>query len=78
MNTVANASLGSRFLIPGYQYDIFRPKRWNLGFQVQLEIFDVAGSFNAARFTCKRHFGSEIRIIERKLLFGSVHTSHTY
>jgi len=47
-NTVAAASLNSRFLIPGYQYDIFRRKQWNLGFQFQLEIFDVAGSFNAA------------------------------
>jgi hypothetical protein len=48
VNTTATGSLHSRFLIPGYQYDIIRRKQWNLGLQVQLNIFDVGGSFNAA------------------------------
>jgi len=48
VNSVANASLHSRFLIPGYQYDIFRRKQWNLGLQFQLNIFDITGSFSAA------------------------------
>jgi hypothetical protein len=48
VNSMANGSLRTLFLIPGYQYDIFRRKRWNLGFQAQLIIFNVTGSFNAA------------------------------
>ena len=48
VNSVATGSLHTRFLIPGYQYDIFRRKQWNLGLQVQLNIFDVTGSFSAA------------------------------
>jgi hypothetical protein len=46
VNSVANANLHTRFLAPGYQYDIFRRKQWNLGFQVELNIIDVSGSFN--------------------------------
>jgi len=48
VNSVAHASLHTRFLIPGYQYDIFRRKQWNLGLQFQLNIFDITGSFSAA------------------------------
>ncbi len=44
----AAADLDVRILIPGYQYDIFRRRRWNLGVQVQLDIFDVTGSLSAA------------------------------
>lgn len=48
VNSVADAHLRTRFLIPGYQYDIIRRKRWNLGLLAQLNIFDISGSFNAA------------------------------
>ncbi len=43
----AAANLDVRILIPGYQYDIFRRRRWNLGVQAQLDIFDVTGSLSA-------------------------------
>ena len=43
----AAGDLDARILIPGYQYDFFRRKRWNLGAQVQLDIFDVTGSLSA-------------------------------
>ncbi len=48
LGTVASGSLSAQVLIPGYQYDFIRRKRWNLGAQVQLDIFDVSGSLNAA------------------------------
>jgi hypothetical protein len=48
LGTVASGNLSAQVLIPGYQYDFIRRKRWNLGAQVQLEIFDVSGSLNAA------------------------------
>jgi hypothetical protein len=41
------ANLGTRVLIPGYQYDFIRRQRWNLGAQVQLDIFNVSGSLSA-------------------------------
>ncbi len=43
----AAGDLDARILIPGYQYDFIRRRRWNLGAQVQLDIFDVTGSLSA-------------------------------
>ena len=48
MNSLATGNLRNLVLIPGYQYDFIRRKRWNLGAQVQLDIFDMTGSLNAA------------------------------
>jgi hypothetical protein len=48
VNSVATGELRSLVLAPGYQYDFIRRKRWNLGAQVQLNIFDITGSLNAA------------------------------
>jgi hypothetical protein len=48
VNSVATGELQSLLLAPGYQYDFIRRKRWNLGAQVQLDIFDITGSLNAA------------------------------
>jgi hypothetical protein len=48
VNSIITGSLHSEALAPGYQYDFIRRKRWNLGAQVQLNIFDVTGSLNAA------------------------------
>jgi hypothetical protein len=47
VGTVASGNLSAQVLIPGYQYDFIRRKRWNLGVQVQLDIFDISGSLNA-------------------------------
>jgi hypothetical protein len=33
---------------PGYQYDIFRRKQWNLGLRAQINLLDIDGSLNAA------------------------------
>jgi hypothetical protein len=48
INSVASGSLHSAVFVPGYQYDFIRRKKWNLGAQVQLDIFDITGSLNAA------------------------------
>jgi hypothetical protein len=48
VNSVATGELGYVVVAPGYQYDFIRRKRWNLGVQVQLNVFDVTGSLNAA------------------------------
>jgi hypothetical protein len=48
VGTVTTGNLSAQVLIPGYQYDFIRRKRWNLGVQVQLDIFDISGSLNAA------------------------------
>ncbi|HEY6307897.1 MAG TPA: hypothetical protein VI488_15710 [Candidatus Angelobacter sp.] len=48
VGTVTSANLSARVLVPGYQYDFIRRKRWNLGAQVQLDIFDITGSLFAA------------------------------
>jgi hypothetical protein len=48
LNSVASSGLRTRFLAPGYQYDIMRRKKWNLGALVQLYIFDATGFLNAA------------------------------
>jgi hypothetical protein len=48
VGSVATGELHALVLIPGYEYDFIRRKRWNLGAQVQLDIFDVSGSLNAA------------------------------
>lgn len=45
---VASGQLQSLLLIPGYQYDFIRRKRWNLGAQVQLDLFDITGTLSAA------------------------------
>jgi hypothetical protein len=47
VGAATTGNLGARVLIPGYQYDFIRRKRWNLGAQVQLDIFDVSGSLSA-------------------------------
>jgi hypothetical protein len=47
INSSVTAELKPLVLIPGYQYDFIRRKRWNLGAQVQLDIFDITGSLNA-------------------------------
>jgi len=44
----ASGQLQSLLLIPGYQYDFIRRRRWNLGAQVQLDIFDITGTLSAA------------------------------
>ncbi len=44
----ASGQLQSLVLIPGYQYDFIRRKRWNLGGQVQLDLFDITGTLSAA------------------------------
>lgn len=48
VNSVITGNLHSQLFVPGYQYDFIRRKRWNLGAQVQIDIFDVTGSLNAA------------------------------
>jgi hypothetical protein len=48
VGSTATGNLSALVLIPGYQYDFIRRKRWNLGVQVQLDIFDVSGSLSAA------------------------------
>jgi hypothetical protein len=48
VNSVVSGELSALALAPGYQYDFIRRKRWNLGAMVQLDIFDVTGSLNAA------------------------------
>jgi hypothetical protein len=48
VGTVLTGNLSVLLLIPGYQYDFIRRKRWNLGVQVQLDIFDISGSLNAS------------------------------
>jgi hypothetical protein len=48
VGTVTTANLSALVLVPGYQYDFIRRKRWNLGAQVQLDIFDTSASLNAA------------------------------
>jgi hypothetical protein len=47
INSSVTGELRTLVLIPGYQYDFIRRKRWNLGAQVQLDIFDITGSLNA-------------------------------
>ncbi len=48
VNSVANGSLDSLLLIPGYQYDFIRRRQGSLGVQVQLDIIDVTGSLQTA------------------------------
>jgi len=43
-----NANLQVNAYAPGYQYDIIRRKRGSLGIRVQLDLFDVQGSLDAA------------------------------
>jgi hypothetical protein len=47
VNSIITGTLNVQGLAPGYQYDFIRRKRWNLGGQVQINIFDVTGSLNA-------------------------------
>jgi len=44
----ASADLQVNVYAPGYQYDIIRRKRGHLGFQIQLNLFDIQGSISAA------------------------------
>ena len=44
----AKANLSAPLYAPGYQYDIFRRRRWNLGVGVQINLFDASASINAA------------------------------
>ena len=42
------ANLSAPFYAPGYQYDIFRRKRWHAGVAVQIDLFDASASIDAA------------------------------
>ena len=42
------ANLSAPLYAPGYQYDIFRRRRWHLGLAVQVDLFDASASINAA------------------------------
>jgi hypothetical protein len=44
----ATGELNVLALVPGYQYDFIRRKRGHLGVIVQLDLFDVTGTLNAA------------------------------
>jgi hypothetical protein len=48
VNSVATGSLNNLALVPGYQYDFIRRKRISFGVQVQLDLFDINASLNAA------------------------------
>lgn len=43
-----NANLRANLYAPGYQYDIFRRRRWHLGVAVQIDLFDANASLTAA------------------------------
>jgi len=42
------ANLSAPLYAPGYQYDLFRRKRWHLGLAVQMNLFDASASIDAA------------------------------
>src|SRR5271169_4922761 len=45
---VSHAQLKANLYAPGYQYDIIRRKRGNLGIAAQIDLFDSSASINAA------------------------------
>jgi hypothetical protein len=45
---VSHAQLKANLYAPGYQYDIIRRKRGNLGLAAQIDLFDSSASINAA------------------------------
>ena len=48
VGVVTKANLSSPLIAPGYQYDIFRRKRWHLGLALQFDIFNSSASLFAA------------------------------
>lgn len=48
VGTLVSGNLTSDAYVPGYQYDIFRRKQWNLGFKIQSDLINVKGSLTAA------------------------------
>jgi hypothetical protein len=48
VGTTTTGKLQAILIAPGYQYDIFRRKRWHLGIAVQIDLFDTKGTLNAA------------------------------
>jgi hypothetical protein len=47
VGTSVSGNLTSDAYVPGYQYDIFRRKQWNLGFRLQSDLLNIKGSLNA-------------------------------
>jgi hypothetical protein len=45
---VTRANLSAPLIAPGYQYDIFRRRRWHLGLAVQFNLFNSQASLFAA------------------------------
>jgi len=48
VGVITKASLSSPLIAPGYQYDIFRRKRWHLGLALQFDVFNSSASLFAA------------------------------
>ena len=48
---ISSSSLDTLAVAPGYKYDIFRRKRWNLGIGVQIDLFDTTAKISAAAQT---------------------------
>ncbi len=48
VGSTTTASLRTNGYSPGYQYDVIRRKRGHLGLAVQVNMFDMKGSLNAA------------------------------
>ena len=51
VDSTASARLQTFLFTPGYQYDIIRRKQGHLGIAVQLDVFSIKGSLNAAAQT---------------------------
>jgi hypothetical protein len=45
---LAHARLQTYFFTPGYQYDIFRRRRWHLGIAAQLNLLYISGTLQTA------------------------------
>lgn len=45
---VAQGKLQNYLFTPGYQYDIFRRRRWHLGIAAQLDLFYISGTLRTA------------------------------
>jgi len=48
VGVITKANLSSPLIAPGYQYDIFRRKRWHLGLALQFDLFNSEASLFAA------------------------------
>lgn len=48
VGVITKADLSSPLIAPGYQYDIFRRKRWHLGLALQFDLFNSEASLFAA------------------------------